>query len=1285
MKRIGRVLVGVLPLTGCAGEVPSEYDGSSREARAGLAAAEKPAAPAAVTAAAAPGAPVLTKGGPPSPLGALEPPLPWPKGSPDPALDDLDADGVPNADDNCPRMPNPPEGGAQPALCGAGLRQALQERVFLRSRTFVPTGGVDPALYDTAANERVHALLHVDPARGGLSPARRAALKQRGVVVLEPLPRNTFFIAMPRRPALWQELAALPDITGLSALQARDRVAPELRLRGPEGGFPATLDVDFFEDTQAIEQEAVFGRLGVRFERTDDDSYRATIDDFASLERLASEDSVQWLDHTPPGRDRLVNHTQNSWGFVDAWPVNDHLVLDGVGVTVAVAEQAFIPLDHPELFHVIKGNNPVDLGGDDPSHAQQVAAIISGEGDTHPDRVGFLPDASLVSFKATSLLSDKKLYYRFSDEASGYFADLINYSIGIEFNCSKLGRYTKKSKWRDRAVRDFDILSVVAAGNNGDGVSAFDSCLEVPYATLAHDIGKNDLVVGNWDISLATPALEEFSRTGPTEDGRLKPDLVAPGSFVNTIDLDPGGAVVPTQFGGTSAAAPVVTGIAGWVAASLGVDASAAAIKAVLIQTAQDVGAPGPDFKTGYGLIQAAPAVLLARKRTEYVWQGQVPATGGTLTRTFQMQHLSRYKLTLAWTDVAGSANASPALVHDLDLTLEDPAGNIYYPWDLTDHENVQPGTGPDALNNVEQIVVETTDRTPLASGLWTIKVTSGPLTEPQPFAVALTPSCPLTLSEDLTLTADLSCGGDPLISSVIDIVADGVTLNCAGFDIDAAGAAVGVRISANDVKVKNCHIVNAGTGIATEADTRDARLVTNTVEGAQQGIALRGSGHSAKDNTIDDTPANGAGIVVDGDDMRVGTSLKPNFFGGDGIGVDVRPGADGAEIQYNSISSGRIGIRLESSDPDRPIDGCRVYENHFEGPKEPIVVSGNVEMPVIEANEIGFFDPTKTAIRVSPITVETTELAVYNPQILTNSVQGQPSLKQAGIAIEGTTDAVVADNIVQGVGIGISEQSCTTSEVRGNVLSGGPGFIGKTAILSMGSASAIGPLNTATDFTTGISAESSSPQNIVQNSVAAQRFGIVVNTPDVTGSSIISGNSSVQVQSGTGILVSNAPNASISYNTVRRLGAGGNVSGIVVTLSPSVSVSTNQVFVNGTGISVDADEARVANNSVTAATLAGSLPVGIGVSGDECSIDDNTVSNTTGAAIHYLAGYDTNMTNNVLTLSSGTGIRLGSVPLAPCSINVENATITGTTFNLSGAATDLQVLCDVGTYAVVP
>ncbi len=147
---------------------------------------------------------------------------------------DADADGVPDSADSCPFQPNPPLDGVQPDFCGPGLRAIIGSHVFLRSRIFPHTAGLDPALAQTQARPRIHALLHVVPNDNGvvLLPQQRAQLEEQDVHLLGYLPHNTYYVSLPRDPARWQQIVALGNVYGLTALQPADKVAPQVRVRG---------------------------------------------------------------------------------------------------------------------------------------------------------------------------------------------------------------------------------------------------------------------------------------------------------------------------------------------------------------------------------------------------------------------------------------------------------------------------------------------------------------------------------------------------------------------------------------------------------------------------------------------------------------------------------------------------------------------------------------------------------------------------------------------------------------------------------------------------------------------------------------------------------------------------------------------------------------------------------------------------------------------------------------------------------------------------------------------
>ena len=308
-----------------------------------------------------------------------------------------------------------------------------------------------------------------------------------------------------------------------------------------------------------------------------------------------------------------------------------------------------------------------------------------------------------------------------------------------------------------------ELVSVWAAGNDRNdapltGVSGgAQDCLQGGLtapgggAFFADCIGpdgiaKNVITVGAMN---GGGAMSTFSSYGPTDDGRIKPDLMAHG--VSTLSLGTqSGAQTDTgtyPSSGTSMAAPVVAGIAGLMTQefdSLSLSPLAASYKAILIQTARDVNGvdqslPGPDFATGWGIADAEAALQLIRRAGGPGFaEGTVAATGtgGAWTFPFVVPAgMPDLRLTLAWSDLPSAAGGG--LVNDLDLRLVPPGGgaprqpfapNATSPW-------LAAGTGDNTADNVEQVLVQSP-----AAGTWTAQVTAKPgslLSGPQRFAIA--------------------------------------------------------------------------------------------------------------------------------------------------------------------------------------------------------------------------------------------------------------------------------------------------------------------------------------------------------------------------------------------------------------------------------------------------------------------------------------------------------------------------------------------------------------------
>ena len=326
-----------------------------------------------------------------------------------------------------------------------------------------------------------------------------------------------------------------------------------------------------------------------------------------------------------------------------------------------------------------------------------------------------------------------------------------------------------------------NVITVGASEN--DRQSHWDCDTSLGYTSCASQGGQNDIFTygAAWpDRYPANPLLTDpsagnaeqmaaFSSRGPTVDGRIKPDVVAPGTwtlsgysdrFQQQYDASPnpqnglyqydgwGSPADPSHkyMGGTSMAAPLVAGGAAVVRdfyeKTHGHQASAALVKATLINSAVDLldenndgifdnAHPIPNFHEGWGRVDLASATDGSHQFDD---ETSPLATGTTATFTFAVAAPGLpFKVTLVWTDYPSTPTAATNLVNDLDLTVTAPDGTVHSGNAFLGGWSVA-GGAPDRVNNVENVYVFSA-----APGTWTVTVSGFNVPNgPQPFALVV-------------------------------------------------------------------------------------------------------------------------------------------------------------------------------------------------------------------------------------------------------------------------------------------------------------------------------------------------------------------------------------------------------------------------------------------------------------------------------------------------------------------------------------------------------------------
>lgn len=656
--------------------------------------------------------------------------------------------------------------------------------------------------------------------------ADRAALEKAGVRLIAKLDRRRYLAATGTPERDGQQRNAIE-----ASLTGRREVAPDEKLHRDLMGNRRPAWSLFETDEQGRERHAVLVVFHDDVDRVRSrdllNAHNATLlaplqslhaylvsIDLGIAPAMAALDEVSWIEPPLPEMGE-VNDLNRA--VTDVEPLHEAPYgLSGAGLSVMVYDGGAVLVEHPDFDGRVRSHDPVP----GVAHATHVTGTIIGSGLASGGTLrGMAPQALAESFAVENLGGNPAeiLFLNPGDLESDYLTafdslDTVvsNNSIGSNVcsngsNCTWNGRYGVTSAVVDSLVSSHQppMRVVFAAGNERscDRCRVEGAIRADGYGSLAPPANmKNAIIVGatNGD----TGDVSAFSSWGPTGDGRIKPDVVAPGCQLS----DDFGVTSLTALGdydslcGTSMAAPTVSGINLLLLEAYErtygpiEQVSNALLKSLLIHTAEDISQPGPDYRSGYGLVQARAAVESLINGA--FRQEQIVSNG---TRSYWINvpaDTQDMRVTLTWDDRPGTPLASRALVHDLDLHLYDPASTRHFPWTLDPSEPDAPArrVGEDHLNNVEVVDVRRPQQ-----GLWRVDVRAGFLLGgTQPFSIVAFPG--FSTDCDGNGVADLDeIAADPSL----DCASDGLLDRCEP-DCNRNGSA------------DSCDVVN---GQATDCD----------------------------------------------------------------------------------------------------------------------------------------------------------------------------------------------------------------------------------------------------------------------------------------------------------------------------------------------------------------------------------------------------------------------------------------------------------------------------------
>ena len=540
------------------------------------------------------------------------------------------------------------------------------------------------------------------------------AFAANGLDLISYIPHHTYVFRFPQNTSV--SFLQNNGVRSIVPIQGRFKLSQNLRTGNignwatDGSNYIVTLQHYPYVDTQYVITDLAAQQISVQTEYAGSNNLDLVIP-ADCLEELSNQPYVKWVEviTAPSVPDSDKGRTIHRANLLDTQtPGGNNFTGEGVGTLCRD--------DGPVGPHIdFEGRHQGPLGqvGNGQSHGDGVSGIMSGAGNLNPANRGMAAGADLyVVWYNSSFLDTPTVNLINSGDVQ-----VTNSSYSNGCNAG----YTTVTQTVDTQSNTIpSLLHVFSAGNSNGLNCGYGAGTQWGNITGGHKQGKNVIATANL---FEDGSLVSSSSRGPAHDGRIKPDISAHGQGQISTNQNHG----YQTFGGTSAAAPGIAGVSAqlyqvYMDQNGGAFPDAALVKAAMMNTANEMGNVGPDFKFGWGLINANRAAKLIQDNR---YLSDDVSQGNANTHMISVPaNTTQVRFMVYWSDPAATPGSSPALVNDLDLVVTDPGNTSHLPWVLDSTPNPAnldaPATnGIDRLNNVEQVLLNNP-----AAGTYEVEIT---------------------------------------------------------------------------------------------------------------------------------------------------------------------------------------------------------------------------------------------------------------------------------------------------------------------------------------------------------------------------------------------------------------------------------------------------------------------------------------------------------------------------------------------------------------------------------